>query len=98
MNGSSTGLGKSDTVAICNYYSKNVSVANMEEAALTSHMKDKKHLERSPSDQCYIINATNICFSFDHIENYFVWGLQFPIVNYTMIIMKISLSGVWSFQ
>ena len=71
MNGSSTGLGKSDTVAICNYYSKNVSVANMEEAALTSHMKGKKHLERSPSDQCYIINATNICFSFDHIENYF---------------------------
>ena len=71
MNGSSTGLGKSDTVAICNYYFKNVSVANMEEAALTSHMKGKKHLERSPSDQCYIINATNICFSFDHIENYF---------------------------
>ena len=24
----------------------------MEEAALTSHMKGKKHVERSPSDQC----------------------------------------------
>ena len=49
MNGSSTGLGKIDTVAIC---SKDVSVANMEEAALTSHMKGKKHIEKSPSDQC----------------------------------------------
>ena len=52
MNGSSTGLGKSDTVAICNYYSKNVSVANMEEAALTSHMKGKKHVEKSPFGLC----------------------------------------------
>ena len=40
------------TVAICNCCSKDVSVANMGEAALTSHMKDKKHVERSPSDQC----------------------------------------------
>ena len=24
----------------------------MDEAALTSHMKDKGHIERSPSDQC----------------------------------------------
>ena len=39
-------------VATCNYSSKDVSVANMEEAALTSHMKCKKHVERSPSDQC----------------------------------------------
>ena len=28
-----------------------VSVANMEEAALTSHMKGKKYVERSPCDQ-----------------------------------------------
>ena len=41
-----------DTVAICNYCSKDVSVANMEEAALKSHMKGKKDVERSPSDQC----------------------------------------------
>ena len=40
------------TVAICNCCSKDVSVANMGEAALTSHMKDKKHVERSPPDQC----------------------------------------------
>ena len=39
------------TVAICNYFSKGVSVANMEKAALTSHMKGKKHIERSPN-QC----------------------------------------------
>ena len=36
-----------DTVAICNYCSKDGSVANMEEAALTSHMKGKKHVQRS---------------------------------------------------
>ena len=52
MNGSSIGLGKNDNVAICNYYSKDVSVANMEEVALMSYMKGKKHVERSPSDQC----------------------------------------------
>ena len=32
------GLGKNETVAICNYCSKDVSVANMEEADLASHM------------------------------------------------------------
>ena len=52
MNGSNIWLGKKWHVAICNYCSKDVSVANMEEAALTSHMKGKKHVERSPSDQC----------------------------------------------
>ena len=46
------GLGKNETVAICNYCSKDVSVANMEEADLTSHMKSKKHVGRYPSDQC----------------------------------------------
>ena len=35
INGSSIGLGKNDTVAICSYCSKDVSVANMEEAGLT---------------------------------------------------------------
>ena len=43
---------KNDTVAICNYCSKDVSVANMKEAALTSHIKSKKRVEMSPSDQC----------------------------------------------
>ena len=51
-SGSSIGLGKNGTVAISNYCSEDVSVANMKEAALTSHKKDKKHLERSPSEQC----------------------------------------------
>ena len=38
MNASSIGLGKkNDTVANCNYCSKDVSLADMEEAALTSH-------------------------------------------------------------
>ena len=52
MNGSNIWLGKKWHVAICNYCSKDVSVANMEEAALMLHMKGKKHIERSPSDQC----------------------------------------------
>ena len=53
MNGSSIELRKkNDTVAICNYCSKDVSVANMKETALTSHIKGKKHVERSPSDHC----------------------------------------------
>ena len=43
MNGSTIGLGKkNDTVATCNYCSKDVSVANMEDAALMSLMKGKK--------------------------------------------------------
>ena len=53
MNGSSIGLGKkNDTVAICSYCCKDVSVPSMEEAALISHMKGKKCVERSLSDQC----------------------------------------------
>ena len=32
------------TLAVCNYCSKDVSVANMEEAALMSRMKGKKHV------------------------------------------------------
>ena len=51
MNGSSTGLGKNDTVAICNYCSKDVNVTNKEKAALTAPMKDKKLVYRSPSEQ-----------------------------------------------
>ena len=51
MNGSSIGLGKNDTVAICNYCSKDVSVANIEKVALMSNVKDKKHVDRSLSDQ-----------------------------------------------
>ena len=53
MNVSIIGLGKKfDTAAICNYCSKDVSVATMEEAALTSCMKGKKRIEWSPSDEC----------------------------------------------
>ena len=42
---------KKMTLALCNYCFKDVTVANIEEAALTSHMKGKKHIERSLSDQ-----------------------------------------------
>ena len=51
MSNSSIRLGKNTIVAIYNYCSKDVSVANMEEVALTSHMETKKHEEKSP-DQC----------------------------------------------
>ena len=78
MNGLSIGLGKNDTVAICNYCSKEVSVTSMEEAALKSHIKGKKYVERSPSDQ-YIKSLV-------------------PPTPSLLIILKISLSGVWSFQ
>ena len=70
---------KNVTVAICNSCFKDVSVANMEEATLTSHMKDKKHVERSPSDQC-------------------IKSMMPPTPAPPLIILKISLSGVWSFQ
>ena len=43
---------KNGIVALCNYCSKDVSFANMEEDALTSHIKGKNHVERSFSDQC----------------------------------------------
>ena len=78
MNGSSIGLGKNDTV-ICSYCSTGVSVANMEEAGLTLHMKGKKHIERSPSDHC-------------------IKSLMPPAPTSLLIILKISLCGVWSFQ
>ena len=77
MNGSSIGLGKKN--AKCSYCSKYVSVTDMEEAALTSHMKGKKHVERSPSDGC-------------------IKSLIPPILALLLIILKISLSGVWSLQ
>ena len=77
MNGSSIGLGKKN--AKCSYCSKYVNVTDMEEAALTSHMKGKKHVERSPSDGC-------------------IKSLIPPIPALLLIILKISLSGVWSLQ
>ena len=54
MNGSSIALGKKDdTVAICSYCSKDVSVANMKYATLTSRTHQKqKGVERSASKQC----------------------------------------------
>ena len=79
MNGSNIGLGKNCTVAVCSYCSKNVSVVGMEEAALMSHMKSKKHVERSPSDQC-------------------IKSLMPLTPAPQLIILKISLFGVLSFQ
>ena len=51
----------------------------MEEAALTSHMKAKKYIERSPSD-------------------HFIKSLMPATLAPPLIILKISLSLVWSFQ
>ena len=79
MNGSSIGIGKNDTVVICNYCCKDVSVFIMEEAALTSHMKGKNHVEKSPCDQQ-------------------IKSLMPPTPAPPLIVLKISLSGVWSFQ
>ena len=79
MNGSSVGLEKNGTVAICNYCFKHVIVSSMEEAALTSHVKCKKHVEKSPSDQC-------------------IKPLMPPTPAPPLIILKISLSGGWSYQ
>ena len=83
MNGSSTGLGKNDTVAICNYCSKDVNVTNKEKAALTSPMKGKKLVDRSPSEQ-YIKSLMPptpvpplIIFKIS-----LSGVLEFPIVNY----------------
>ena len=54
MNGSSIGLGKKwpSGNTVCSYCSKDVSVANMKEGALTWHIKGKNHEERSLPDQC----------------------------------------------
>ena len=46
-------LDKNDTVAIWNYCSKDVSVANMKEAALMSHAKGKKHVETVPHPELF---------------------------------------------
>ena len=35
---------ENDTVAICNYCSKNVSVTDMDETALISYIEGKKHV------------------------------------------------------
>ena len=81
MNGSSIGLRKKMTLlqyAIMQC-SKDVSVANIEKAALTLHMKGKKQVQRSPSDQC-------------------IKSLMPPTPAPYLIILKISLCGVWSFQ
>ena len=61
---------KKMTLAMCSYCSKDVSVAIMEQPALMSHKKGKKHVKRSPSDQVYqTIDTTNTCSPVDHIEN-----------------------------
>ena len=75
MNGSSIGLGKNSTVAICNYSSE---IANTEEAAFMSYMKGKKQVKRSPSDRC-------------------IKSLMLPAPVPPLIILKISLSGIWEF-
>ena len=58
---------------------KDFGVANMEEAALTLHMKGKKHVKSYFSDQC-------------------IKSLMPPTPAPPLIIMKICLSGVLSFQ
>ena len=44
--------GKNDTASICKHFSKDVSVTNMEQDALKSYMKGKKHINKSPFNQC----------------------------------------------
>ena len=66
------------TLAICSYC-KDFSVAIMQEAALMSHIKGKKDIERSPSEQC-------------------IKSLMPPTPAPPLIILKISFSGVRSFQ
>ena len=89
--------GKWHNVAILNYCSKDNSVANMEEAALTSYMKGKKYVERSPSNQrieSLMPPTPSPLWSF--------WKsvcLESGISNSKFspwIILKISLSGVWT--
>lgn len=41
---------KTETMAYCKFCSKDISIANMGESALTSHMGGKKHKERTPSN------------------------------------------------
>ena len=72
----------------------------MEEAALTSHTKGKKHVERSPSEQC-IKSLTPptpapplIILKLVFVESGGVPNIRLP----PLIILKTSLSGVWSFQ
>ena len=55
-----------------------VSIASMEDTALTSHMKGKKHVERSP-EQC-------------------IKSLMPLMPAPPLIILKVSLSGGWSYQ
>ena len=76
--GSTIRFMKNITVAICNYCPKDVSVANMEEAALMSYIKGKKHVERFPCDQCIKLFMPSTPAS-------------------PLIILKTSLSRVWSF-
>ena len=90
---------KNDPVAICNYCSKDVGVANMEKAAFMSYVKGKKHLERSPSDRCIeslMPQTPALLWSYWKLV-----CLEFGVSNSklsTLIILKISLAGVWSFQ
>ena len=66
----------------------------MEEAALTSHMKDKKHVDRSPSDQ-YIKSLMPPTPAPPLIISKI--SLELPIVNYDLKSLEISSSGGWSF-
>ena len=88
-------LGKNDTVLICNYCSI---VVNMEEAALTSHIKGKEHVERFPSEQCIKSLMPPTPAPPSIILKKFL-GFRFSNSKLSpLIILKISFSGVWSFQ
>ena len=49
--------GKVDALARCKWCIKDVDVSNMGESALKSHMKGKKHIDHTPSDNCQSLNT-----------------------------------------
>ena len=49
--------GKVDTLAPCKWCIKDVEALKMVESALKSHMKGKKHINHTPSDNCQSLNT-----------------------------------------
>ena len=49
--------GKADTLVRCKWCCKDVDISNMDESALKSHMKGKKHIYHTPSDNCQSLNT-----------------------------------------
>ena len=50
-------LGKVDSLVRCKWCCKDVDISNMGESALKSHMKGKKNIDHTPSDNCQSLNT-----------------------------------------